>query len=91
VVKAAGLRLELMSNGQNPRPRVFTPDQIAERWGVSANTVRALIKSGKLRGFRLGRLFRVPAEAVEEFEKGSAVEGGGPSELPEPPQRQPSA
>jgi excisionase family DNA binding protein len=60
-----------MPNAANAPQRVFTPDQVAERWGVSANTVRALIKAGKLRGFRLG-LFRVPAEAVEEFEKGSA-------------------
>ncbi|AXS42634.1 DNA-binding protein [Breoghania sp. L-A4] len=48
----------------------YTPDEIAARWGCSANTVRAMIRSGELPGFKLGgRLYRVPINAVEEREK----------------------
>jgi excisionase family DNA binding protein len=46
----------------------MTPDMVAERWGVSANTVRALIAERKLRAFRVGRLYRVPLDAVLEYE-----------------------
>lgn len=48
--------------------RPLTPEQLAERWDVSANTVRNMIKRGELRAFRVGRLYRVPSEAVEERE-----------------------
>ena len=49
---------------------LYTPDTLAERWGCSGKMVRLLILSGELRAFRLGeRLIRIPAAAVEEFEK----------------------
>lgn len=41
-------------------PPPFTPDMLAERWQCSAETVRQLIKRGELRGFRVGRMMRVP-------------------------------
>ena len=50
-------------------PRPFTPDALADRWGVSSETVRQLIKRGDLPGFRVGRMFRIPAQAVEDFEQ----------------------
>lgn len=47
----------------------MTPEQVAEHWGCSAQHVRNLIKRGELRTWRLGaRMFRVPADAVAEFE-----------------------
>ena len=48
--------------------RVFTPQMLAQRWGVSEKTVRNLVARGELRGFRTGKLYRVSAEAVEEYE-----------------------
>lgn len=50
----------------NERP--LTPEQLAAHWGCSANHVRNLIKRGELQAFRLGRLIRIPATSVEEFE-----------------------
>lgn len=48
----------------------YTPDQLAERWECSANTVRNMIKDKKLPAFKLGgRVYRIPAKAVEEHEK----------------------
>ena len=46
----------------------YDPSTLADRWGCSAMTVRNLCSEGKLRHFRLGRLYRIPAAAVEEYE-----------------------
>ncbi|GAB5434749.1 MAG: hypothetical protein EpisKO_41190 [Epibacterium sp.] len=51
---------------ENPRP--FTPDQLGERWGCSGETIRQMVKRGELRGFRIGRMIRIPQKEVEEFE-----------------------
>ncbi len=48
--------------------RPFTPDTLADRWDVSAETVRQLCHRGELRSFRVNRMFRIPHAAVEEFE-----------------------
>ncbi|MHA6324553.1 helix-turn-helix domain-containing protein [Roseivivax sp. CAU 1753] len=48
--------------------RPYSPAQLAERWNCSAETVRTFLKSGRLKGFRIGRQFRIPAASVEEFE-----------------------
>ncbi|QRF66346.1 helix-turn-helix domain-containing protein [Rhodobacteraceae bacterium PD-2] len=49
-------------------PRPLTPDKLAERWECSPETVRQLCRSNALRSFRLGRLYRIPMDAVEEYE-----------------------
>ncbi len=48
--------------------RPFTPESLADRWEVSAETVRQLCHQNALRHFRVGRMFRIPAAAVEEYE-----------------------
>lgn len=49
--------------------RPFSSEELAGRWGVSAQHVRDLIAKGDLRHFRVGRLIRIPAIAVREFEE----------------------
>ncbi|WP_146227559.1 excisionase family DNA-binding protein [Pseudoroseicyclus aestuarii] len=49
--------------------RPYTADTLAERWECSAETVRQMFKRGELRGFRVGRMIRIPAEVVEEHEQ----------------------
>lgn len=49
-------------------PRPMTAEMVAERWQCSAETVRQMVKRGELRGFRVGRMIRVPVDAVEEME-----------------------
>ena len=52
----------------NARP--YTPETLAALWGCSPNHIRNLIHRRELRAFRLGRrLFRIPPDAVEEYEK----------------------
>ena len=46
----------------------YSPETLAERWGVSANAVRKRCASGDLPHFRFGKLYRIPADVVEEFE-----------------------
>lgn len=68
-----------------PAARPLTPDMLAERWQCSAETVRQMVHRGELRGFRVGRMIRIPWDAVEEvecqrsasdaFEAGSASTG----------------
>jgi len=55
--------------------RPYTPEMLADRWGCSSETVRTLIKRGELRGFRVGKLFRIPAQAVEEYECQTSTSG----------------
>lgn len=55
--------------------RPLLPREVAERWGCSERHVRDLIASGQLGHFRVGeRLLRIPAAAVEEYERCQSVE-----------------
>lgn len=49
--------------------RIYTPQQLAERWSCCPNSVRKAIRENELKGFRIGRLMRVTEAAVEEYEK----------------------
>ena len=63
---------------------VYTPETLAERWHCSPRHVRNLTKRGELRFFKLGgKLLRIPADAVEEYEclntPSANIEGDSPS------------
>ncbi|HBM58057.1 MAG TPA: helix-turn-helix domain-containing protein [Citreicella sp.] len=74
--------------------RPMTPEMLAQRWQCSAETIRQMVKRGDLRGFRVGRMIRIPFEAVEEHEcqksasdaceAGSASIGATPRQENEP-------
>nr|WP_319949356.1 excisionase family DNA-binding protein [uncultured Shimia sp.] len=49
--------------------KIFTPSQLAKRWGCSTQTVRDAIVAGHLPHFRVGRLMRVPGAAVSNYER----------------------
>ncbi len=51
-----------------PSEKPFTPEDIAERWGVSVRAVTELCKSGQLRCFRVGVAYRVTPKALAEYE-----------------------
>ncbi len=46
---------------------VLTPRDIMDVLGIGKNTTYDLLNSGKLRGFRVGRSWRVSVEALEDF------------------------
>lgn len=70
-----------MSGGE--RPAYYTPEQLAALWQCDRTTVRRLCQRGKLRTFRIGDLWRIPAEAVAEFEA-RTMTGPEPEPKPEP-------
>lgn len=47
----------------------LSPKAVADLWGVDSDTVLRLLRSGKLAGFKIGRSWRVPVEAVKAFEE----------------------
>jgi excisionase family DNA binding protein len=57
-----------LGHATDPKARPFTPETLAERWSCSAEKVRQMIHRGELAGFRLGKLFRIPAVEVERYE-----------------------
>lgn len=48
--------------------RPYTPETLANRWGVSATMIRNMCSDGAITYFRVGKLYRIPAQAVEEYE-----------------------
>ena len=46
---------------------VLTPAEVMEVLGIGKNSIYTLLNSGTLRGFRIGRSWRISAEALEEF------------------------
>lgn len=46
---------------------ILTPRDIMDILGIGKNAAYSLLNSGQLRGFRVGRSWRVTAEALEEF------------------------
>ncbi|WP_083903063.1 excisionase family DNA-binding protein [Octadecabacter antarcticus] len=61
--------MQISSLNLPPPDRPYTPDTHADRWQCSAETIRQLIKQKRLVAFRLGRLFRIPAQSVKDFEQ----------------------
>lgn len=53
------------------RYAVLTPKDVMDILDIGKNTTYALLNSGKLRGFRVGRSWRINAEVLEEFMLGA--------------------
>lgn len=54
--------------GETQAPRLMlTVEQAAEALGIGRTTTFALIKSGELESVRIGRLRRVPADAIDVY------------------------
>lgn len=48
---------------------IYSPDDIAVRWGCCSNTVRSLIRAGHLGGFKVGkRRYGVSADVLRNYE-----------------------
>jgi len=55
------------SNWQETLPPILTPLDVMDILGIGKNTAYRLISSGQLKGFRVGRSWRVTGDAMEEF------------------------
>lgn len=47
--------------------KLLTPEEVAERLAVSPKSVREWLRSGKLKGIKLGKLWRVRESTLEDF------------------------
>jgi excisionase family DNA binding protein len=54
-------------------PEVLTIEEAAARLKVKRDTVRDWLKAGKLKGVKLGRLWRVDAEDLERLLRGETT------------------
>lgn len=54
--------------------RLLKPEEAAERLAVSPKAVRLWLREGKLPGIRLGRLWRIAEDKLEEFIAGQGFE-----------------
>jgi excisionase family DNA binding protein len=57
--------------------RYFSPDDVAHKLNVKPLTVRRWLKGGKLKGLKVGRLWRVRESELEAFLKGGEDHGKG--------------
>lgn len=46
---------------------ILTPSDVMDILGIGKNSTYALLNTGKLHGFRIGRSWRISSEALEEF------------------------
>lgn len=46
---------------------ILRVDEVAEVLGAGKNTIYALLYSGELKGFRIGRMWKIPRESVEFY------------------------
>ncbi len=51
-------------------PEVFTIEDLATRWNCSSQMVYQMLLNKKLKGFRVGKLWRIPRAEIEKIEKG---------------------
>jgi excisionase family DNA binding protein len=60
-----------------PPAATMTVPELAERWGVHAKTIYAMIERKQLAALRVGRLIRVARSVVENCEQQASVAPGG--------------
>lgn len=46
---------------------ILTPTEVMDILGIGKNSVYALLNSGQLQGFRIGRRWRISVDALEDF------------------------
>lgn len=57
-------------NDRDPEPRCLTVKvwpELAELLGISKNKAYQLIRENEIRHLKIGRVYRVPRDAVEEY------------------------
>lgn len=60
--------------------RLYTVEDLAERLGVHIDTVRDLLRRGKLKGKKLAKRWYVPEQALEAYFLSDAFESESESE-----------
>lgn len=56
----------------NEMVQVLTVEDLARILAISKNTAYDLVRSGKIRSVKIGRTYRIPKAALEEYLKSAA-------------------
>jgi excisionase family DNA binding protein len=54
--------------------QLMSPEQVAERLQISRWTVMDYLRAGKLKGHKVGRLWRIKEQDLEDFLEGEPTE-----------------
>ena len=46
---------------------LITPEEAAGLLGCGMNTIYKILKSGKLKAMRIGRIWKIPRRAIQEY------------------------
>lgn len=60
--------------------KFYTPDEIAKQLKITRQAINKWIREGKLKAVKLGRIWRIPESALQEFIKESMEKGKGKGE-----------
>jgi excisionase family DNA binding protein len=52
---------------QNSVQRLLSPEEVANILQLKPDTIRILLRTGKLRGIKIGKVWRVRVQDLEEF------------------------
>ena len=57
------------AHGSIPKelPLVLRVEDLAQMLSIGRNTAYALVRSGEIRSIRIGKSYRIPKEAIEEY------------------------
>lgn len=47
--------------------KLLTPEEVAEKFSVTVNTVRDWLRTGELPGIKIGKIWRVRQQELNEF------------------------
>lgn len=49
------------------KDNLLTPEAAAERLAIAPRTIREWLRQGKIKGVKVGKLWRIKEDALEEF------------------------
>ncbi len=52
---------------QNNYDDMVTIDELCEMLAIGRNTAYSLLKSGEIKAFKIGRIWKIPRDAVSEY------------------------
>ncbi len=52
---------------ENTSDTLITVEELCEKLLIGRNAAYSLLASGKLKGFRIGRIWKIPKESVSEY------------------------
>lgn len=61
--------MELYNDNKVTTINVLTLPQLCNRLNIGRNTAYSLLNSGKIKGFKLGKSWRIPEESIQAFLK----------------------